>query len=54
MAQKRKTLPDNMQEIINSGDLELFQSVFDKCQISAVRRRKSTQNILSFRGKPVS
>lgn len=50
MAKKRKTLPDNIQEIINSGDFNEFKAVFDKCEISATNRGKTTCNILSYRG----
>lgn len=50
MAKKRKTLVDNMQEIIDSGDLEAFMTVFDKCEITATNRGKTTTNILSYKG----
>lgn len=50
MAKKRKTLVDNMQEIIDSGDLEAFKAVFDKCEITATIRGKTTSNTLSYKG----
>ena len=50
MAKKRKTLVDNMQEIIDSGDIEAFKEVFDKCEITATNRGKTTNNILSYKG----
>lgn len=50
MAKKRKTLVDNMQEIIDSGDLEAFKAVFDKCEITATNRGKTTSNALSYKG----
>lgn len=50
MAKKRKTLVDNMQEIIDSGDLEAFKAVFDKCEITATNKGKTTRNILSYKG----
>lgn len=50
MAKKRKTLPDNIQEIIDSGSLEDFAAVFDRCEISATDRGQTTANILSYRG----
>ena len=50
MAKKRKTLVDNMQEIIDSGDLEAFQAVFDKCEITATNKGKTTANVLSYKG----
>lgn len=50
MAKKRKTLVENFQEIIDSGDMDAFKAVFDKCEITATGRGKSTCNALSFRG----
>lgn len=49
MAKKRKTLPDNLQEIIDSNDIERFKAVFDKCEISATNRGKTTANVFSYR-----
>ena len=49
MAKKRKTLVDNLQEIIDSGDLDAFQAVFDKCEINATNRGATTCNALSYR-----
>ena len=46
---KKKKLVDNFQEIIDSGDFELFKSVFDKCEITATSRGKSTCNAFSYR-----
>ena len=40
---------ENFQEIINSGDFEAFKSVFDKCEITATSRGKSTCNAFSYR-----
>ncbi len=45
-AKKRKILVDNMQEIIDSGDLDAFKAVFDKCEITATNRGKTTRNIM--------
>lgn len=50
MPKKRKTLTDNVQEIIDSGDFEAFKAIFDKCEISATNRGKTTQNIFSYQG----
>lgn len=50
MAKKRKTLPDNFREIINSGDFEEFKKVFDKCEITATERGATTSNALYFKG----
>ncbi len=49
MAKKRKTLPDHVQEIIDSNDMERFKLLFEKCEISATNRGKTTQNIFSYR-----
>ncbi len=49
MPKKRKTLVDNMQEIIDSGDLDAFKAVFDKCEITATNRGKTTRNTLSYK-----
>lgn len=49
MAKKRKTLPDNLQEVIDSNDIEQFKAVFDKCEISATNRGKTTENVFSYR-----
>lgn len=48
MAKKRKTLVENFQEIINSGDLDAFAAVFDRCEINAVASRGSSCNAFSF------
>lgn len=50
MAKKRKTLVDNFQQIIDSGDIEAFKAVFDKCEITACGRGASKCNALSFKG----
>lgn len=49
MAKKRKTLPDDLQEIIDSNDIEQFKAVFDKCEISATNRGRTTENVFSYR-----
>lgn len=49
MAKKKKTLPDDLQEIIDSGDPEQFAAVFDKCEISATNRGKTTANVFSYK-----
>ena len=46
---KRKTLLDNFKEIIDSGDFEAFKNVFDKCEITATDRGKTTCNAFSYR-----
>lgn len=46
---KKKKLVDNFQEIINSGDFEAFTSVFEKCEITATGRGKTTCNAFSYR-----
>lgn len=46
---KRKTLVENFQEIIDSGDFEAFKKVFDKCEITATDRGKTTSNAFSHR-----
>ena len=48
MAKKRKTLVDNFQSIIDGGDLDSFKAVFDKCEITATNRGKTTCNALSY------
>lgn len=53
MAKKRKTLPDNLQEIIDSNDIEQFKAVFDKCEISATNRGKTEANVFSYRNLTV-
>lgn len=53
MAKKRKTLPDNLQEIIDSKDIELFREVFDKCEISATDRGKTTTNVFTYKNLTV-
>lgn len=51
MAKKRKTLVENFQEIIDSGDLNAFWAVFDKCEITAVNGKgMTTCNAFSFQG----
>ena len=49
MVKKKKTLPDNLQEIIDSKDMELFKEVFDKCEISATNRGKTTSNVFTYK-----
>lgn len=49
MAKKRKTLPDDLQKIIDSGDIERFKAVFDKCEISATKRGITKANVFSYR-----
>lgn len=49
MAKKRKTLPDNLQEIIDSKDMELFKDVFNKCEISATNKGKTTSNVFTYK-----
>lgn len=46
---KKKKLVENFQEIINSGDFEAFKSVFDKCEITATGKGKTTCNAFSYR-----
>lgn len=48
MAKKRKTLPDDLQEMIDSGDMQKFAEVFDKCEINATDRGKTTRNVFSY------
>src|SRR5574344_1148865 len=50
MGKKRKTLIDNFQEIIDSGNLEDFKAVFDKCEITATNRGSTTRNAFSYKG----
>lgn len=50
MSRMRKTLPENIREIIDSGDFERFAAVFNKCEISATKRGRTTANILSYQG----
>lgn len=38
---KRKTLPDNFSDIIDSGDMEKFRQVFEKCEITVARKGKN-------------
>lgn len=45
---KRKKLVENFQLIIDSGDFEAFKSVFEKCEITATGRGKTTCNAFSF------
>ena len=46
---KKKKLVDNFDLIIDSGDFEAFKSVFEKCEITATNRGKSTCNAFSYR-----
>lgn len=46
---KKKKLVDNFQEIIDSGDFEAFKSVFEKCEITATNKGKTTCNAFSYR-----
>jgi len=46
---KKKKLVDNFQEIIDSGDFESFKKVFDKCEITATSKGKTTCNAFSYR-----
>jgi hypothetical protein len=50
MAKKRKTLPEDFQEIIDSGDMDKFKAVFEKCEVSATARSRTTENAFSFKG----
>ncbi len=50
MAKKRKTLPEDFQEIIDSGDMDKFRAVFEKCEVSATARSRTTENAFSFKG----
>lgn len=45
MAKKRKTLPNDLQEIIDSRDLDRFQAVFEKCELSATNRGMTAENV---------
>lgn len=49
MAKKRKTLPEDFQEIIDSGDMDKFKAVFEKCEVSATARSRTTENAFSFK-----
>ncbi len=49
MAKKRKTLVNNLQEIIDRGDLNEFKAVFDKCGIDATNKGKTTSNVFTYR-----
>ncbi len=53
MAKKRKTLPDDLQEIIDSSDIERFKAVFDKCEISATNRGKTAANVFTYKNLTV-
>lgn len=46
---KRKTLVDDFQEIIDSGSMEDFKAVFDRCEIQATPRGSSTCNAFSYK-----
>ncbi len=45
---KRKTLPDNFGDIIDSGDMDKFKQVFEKCEITATNKGKTTCNAFSY------
>lgn len=45
---KRKTLPDNFSDIIDSGNMEAFKDVFNKCEITATNKGKTTCNAFSY------
>ena len=49
MAKKRKTLPNDLQEIIDSRDLDRFQAVFEKCELSATNRGMTAENVFSYK-----
>lgn len=46
---KRKKLLEDFKQIIDSGDFEAFRGVFDKCEITATNRGKTTGNAFSYR-----
>lgn len=48
---KRKTLPNNFDELLKSGDLEALKSVFDKVDVNA-RGGYSKQSALAFNDCP--
>jgi hypothetical protein len=48
MARKNITLPPNFKDIIDSGDFKAFKNVFDKCEITATNRGKTTSNAFSY------
>lgn len=47
MARKRKTLPKDFPEILNSGDMAAMQAVFEKCELDA-RGGYSKKTALAF------
>lgn len=46
---KKKTLPDNFSDIIDSGNMDAFKKVFEKCEITAANKGKTTCNAFSYR-----
>lgn len=52
MARKRKTLPNDFEELLKSGDLEALKKVYEECEVAAYERRGCKRTALHFRDCP--
>ena len=48
MAKKRKTLPEEMKELLESGDLAALKEQFLRCEPNAITYKKYGSNILAL------
>ena len=48
MAKKRKTLPEEMKELLESGDLAALKEQFMRCEPNAITYKKYGSNIFSM------
>ena len=53
MAKKKKTLPANFDELIESKDLDALKAVFNECELNAYERRSFNKPALSFYDVPL-
>ena len=53
MAKKKKTLPANFEELLETKDLEALKAVFNECELNAYDRRSFNKPALSFYDVPL-
>ena len=53
MAKKKKTLPANFEELLETKDLEALKAVFNECELNAYDRRSFNKPTLSFYDVPL-
>ena len=53
MAKKKKTLPANFYELIETKDLDALKAVFNECELNAYDRRSFNKPALSFYDVPL-